>query len=171
MHRLIEQASQVASRELMPRGLDPSLWRDLGAHERFYLKGLETEQRGEHRSGVYQELSKGFAANAWHDLVREKRGQVACLLTATEMGARSLYTGPLAGTLLRHVLMAVRLTARTAQPSQGLAWLQKEVENFDMQHTKAIILLEYLGKQPLPHWKVDAEAARLLRGTLMNAGV
>ncbi|WP_233554839.1 hypothetical protein [Deinococcus cavernae] len=74
-------------------------------------------------------------------------------------------------TLLRHVLMAVRLTARTAQPSQGLAWLQKEVENFDMQHTKAIILLEYLGKQPLPHWKVDAEAARLLRGTLMNAGV
>ncbi|WP_233554838.1 DUF1156 domain-containing protein [Deinococcus cavernae] len=60
VHRLIEQASQVASRELMPRGLDPSLWRDLGAHERFYLKGLETEQRGEHRSGVLPGTLQGL---------------------------------------------------------------------------------------------------------------
>ena len=172
VQHLIEQASQVASRELMPGGFDPGLWRDLGAHERFYLKGLEAERRGgERRTVTYQELSKGFAANAWHDLVSERRGQDAWLLTASEMGARGLQTGPLAGTLLRHVLMAVKLTAQTAQPGQGLDWLQTEVRNFDMQHTKAIRLLEYLGQQPLAHWRADAEAARLLRGALMNAGV
>lgn len=172
VHRLIEQASQVASRELKPRGLDADIWRELGAHERFYLKGLEAEHRGEERrSGVYQELSKGFAANAWHELVSERRGQGAYLLTAAEMGARGVHTGPLAGTLLRHVLMAVNLTTQTGQPEKGITWLQKEVQNFDMQHTKAIKLLDYLSKQTLPHWMAEAGAARILRGALMNAGV
>ncbi|GGN34677.1 DUF1156 domain-containing protein [Deinococcus daejeonensis] len=172
VHHLIEQASQVASRHLLPHGLDPNLWHDLGAHERFYLKGLEAERRaGERRTATYQELSKGFAANAWPELISERRGQDAWLLTASGMGGRGLNTGPLAGTLLRHVLMGVKLTTQTGQPEKGLAWLQQEVRNFDMQHTKAINLLEYLGKQPLPHWSADAQAARLLRGALMNAGV
>ncbi|GGN34680.1 anti-phage-associated DUF1156 domain-containing protein [Deinococcus daejeonensis] len=171
VHRLIEQASQVASRELMPRGLDPSLWRDLGAHERFYLKGLETEQRGEHRSGVYQELSKGFAANNWRDLLGDERANHVRLQTATEMGNRSVHNGPLAGTLLRHVLMATQITAREGDPAKGVAWLQGEVQNFGMQQTRAVKLLEHLGKQALPHWAEDAAAARLLRGALMNAGV
>lgn len=171
VHRLIEQASQVASRELMPRGLDPSLWRDLGAHERFYLKGLETESRGEHRSGVYQELSKGFAANHWRELLGEERANQVRLQTASEMGNRSLHNGPLAGTLLRHVLMAMQITAKEGDPAKGVAWLQGEVQNFGMQQTRAIRLLEHLGKQALPHWAEDAAAARLLRGALMNAGV
>lgn len=171
VHRLIEQASQVASRELMPRGLDPSLWRDLGAHERFYLKGLETEQRGEHRSGVYQELSKGFAANNWRDLLGDERANHVRLQTASEMGNRSVHNGPLAGTLLRHVLMATQITAREGDPAKGVAWLQGEVPNFGMQQTRAVKLLEHLGKQALPHWTEDAAAARLLRGALMNAGV
>ncbi|RJF71499.1 DUF1156 domain-containing protein [Deinococcus cavernae] len=171
VHRLIEQASQVASRELMPRGLDPSLWRDLGAHERFYLKGLETESRGEHRSGVYQELSKGFAANHWRELLGEERANQVRLQTASEMGNRSVNNGPLAGTLLRHVLMAMQITAKEGDPAKGVAWLQGEVQNFGMQQTRAIRLLEHLGKQALPHWAEDAAAARLLRGALMNAGV
>ncbi|GGI74245.1 anti-phage-associated DUF1156 domain-containing protein [Deinococcus wulumuqiensis] len=171
VHRLIEQASQVASRELMPRGLDPAIWRDLGAHERFYLKGLDTENRGEHRSGVYQELSKGFAATSWRDLLGDERANHVRLQTASEMGSRSVTTGPLAGTLLRHVLMAIQITAREGEPEKGIAWLQGEVPSFDMQQTRTIKLLEHLGKQNLPHWTQDAAAARLLRGALMNIGV
>lgn len=171
VHRLIEQASQVASRELMPRGLDPAIWRDLGAHERFYLKGLETENRGEHRSGVYQELSKGFAATSWRDLLGDERANHVRLQTASEMGSRSVTTGPLAGTLLRHVLMAIQITAHEGEPEKGVAWLQGEVPSFDMQQTRTIKLLEHLGKQNLPHWTEDAAAARLLRGALMNIGV
>ncbi|WP_119673929.1 anti-phage-associated DUF1156 domain-containing protein [Deinococcus sp. RM] len=171
VHRLIEQAAQVASRELMPRGMDAAIWRDLTGHERFYLKGLETEQGGEHRSGVYQELAKGFAANAWRDLLGDERANQVRLMTASEMGSRSVTTGPLAGTLLRHVLMAVQITAREGDPAKGVAWLQGEVRNFGMQHTRAMKLLEHLGKQSLAHWAEDAAAARLLRGALMNAGV
>ncbi|WP_418514568.1 DUF1156 domain-containing protein [Deinococcus sp. RM] len=171
VHHLIEQASQVASRELIPRGLDASLWRDLGAHERFYLKGLETETRSEHRAGVYQELSKGFAANAWQDLMSERRDQHIRLMTATEMGQRGLQTGPLAGTLLRHALMAVKLTRQHGRPEQGVKWLQQEVPHFDMQRTKALKLIEHLSRQTPPHWVADAGAARLLRGALMNSGV
>ncbi|MBB5232976.1 anti-phage-associated DUF1156 domain-containing protein [Deinococcus budaensis] len=171
VHLLIDQASQVASRELIPRGVEPSIWRDLGPHERFYLKGLETEQRGEHRSGVYQELSKGYAASNWRDLLGDDRANNVRLMTATEMGSRSVNTGPLAGTLLRHLLMAVQITAREGSPEKGIAWLQSDAPNFAMQQTKAIKLLEHLGKQALPHWKADAEAARVLRGALMNLGV
>lgn len=59
---LIREAVKIACDHLLPRDLDPDLWRLLGPMERFYLKGLEVESHGEYRSGVYQELARGFGA-------------------------------------------------------------------------------------------------------------
>ncbi|CAM4444525.1 hypothetical protein [Deinococcus marmoris] len=171
VHLLIEQAAQAATRNLLPRGLDAAVWRDLESHERFYLKGLDTEQKGEHRSGVFQELARSYAASAWRDLLADDRANNVRLMTASEMGGRNVNTGPLAGTLLRHLLLAIQITAREDGPAQGLAGLRDDVPNFAMQHSRAITLLEHLGRLTLPHWKADAEAAQVLRGALMNAGV
>lgn len=50
---LIERAVKTACDHLVPKGIDRHLWKLLSAPERFYLKGLETESHGEHRTGVY----------------------------------------------------------------------------------------------------------------------
>ncbi|MHA0034168.1 DUF1156 domain-containing protein [Deinococcus sp. PESE-13] len=171
VHRLLEQAAQVASRELLPSGLNAAVWHVLSAHERFYLKALDAERRRRTHRGLYQELSKGLTANHWQELVNEKRGQEPRVFTATEFGGRGMQSGPLAGTLLRHVLMAVKLTTQTGEPAKGVDWLFKEVDQFDMQQTHALHLLEYLGRQTEPHWTADAANARVLRGALMNVGV
>ena len=57
---LIERAVTIACDHLVPKGIDRHLWKSLSATERLYLKGLEMESHGEHRTGVYQELARGF---------------------------------------------------------------------------------------------------------------
>ena len=57
----------TASNYLIPKGLDWHLWRRLLPAERFYLKGLEVERHGEHRSGVYQEFARGYGVKEYRD--------------------------------------------------------------------------------------------------------
>ncbi|MGH2345700.1 MAG: DNA methylase, partial [Chloroflexota bacterium] len=59
---LIERAVRIASDELVPAGLDTTIWRKLGPDERLYLKGIAVEARGDSREGVYQELARGYGA-------------------------------------------------------------------------------------------------------------
>jgi len=56
---IIERAITIACDYLMPRGLD-SVWRELDLSERYYLRALDIESRGERRKGMYEELARGF---------------------------------------------------------------------------------------------------------------
>jgi len=56
---VIERALGIACDYLVPRGLDHS-WRDLSLAERYYLRALDIESRGERRKGMYEELARGF---------------------------------------------------------------------------------------------------------------
>ena len=47
---VIERALGIACDTLVPRGLDNS-WRDLSLAERYYLRALDIESRGERRKG------------------------------------------------------------------------------------------------------------------------
>src|SRR5947207_9324903 len=60
VEELIERAVKIACDHLVPKGIDTHLWRTLTALERLYLKGLELESQREYRTGVYQELARGF---------------------------------------------------------------------------------------------------------------
>ena len=70
---LIRSAVKIACDHLVPHGIERDLWRDLGPSERLYLKGLEVESHGEYRSGVYQELARGFGAADYTDLLASTR--------------------------------------------------------------------------------------------------
>ena len=56
---VIERALGIACDTLIPRGLDNS-WRDLSLVERYFLRALDIESRGERRKGMYEELARGF---------------------------------------------------------------------------------------------------------------
>jgi putative DNA methylase len=65
----IAEAVKIACDHLVPPGIDRPLWKALGPAERFYLKGLDLESRGEFRSGTYQELARGFGVRDYTALL------------------------------------------------------------------------------------------------------
>jgi hypothetical protein len=156
----------------VPRGFDGELWKTLAPLERFYLKGLEVESHGEHRSGVYQELARGFGAADYTDLLASSRANETRLKCAGEFGRRQLSGSAFGATLLRQVLFAVYQAARSEETHAGLSYLKTELEDYWNQRTRIADILAYLarlrGVESMPHWESDAAAAGLLAGAVRN---
>jgi hypothetical protein len=157
----------------VPAGIDRPLWKALGAAERFYLKGLDLESRGEFRSGSYQELARGFGLRDYTALLASDKANEVRLLTATEFGRKLLRAGEdaFSESLLRHALFAIREVAKAdAGAEPGRAWLKAEVENYWSHRKTLIAILQYLSRfqHSLPGWQADAKAATLLAGALEN---
>lgn len=93
--QVIERALQIACDYLIPRGLD-SVWRELSLDERYYLRALDIESRGERRQGMYEELARGFGVTDIRPLLKSDKANGARVHTATGF-ARTLLTAP-AGT-------------------------------------------------------------------------
>jgi hypothetical protein len=172
VEQLIRNAVKIACDHLVPRGIEPNLWRTLSAMERFYLKGLEVESHGERRSGVYQELARGFGASDYTQLLASSKANETRLKTATEFGRRMLSGDGFSASLVRQVLFAVSQVVRTEVTSDGLNWLKTELPDYWGQRQKVIPLLDYLAAlgriSALPHWRKDTEAAALLAGAVLN---
>ena len=133
---VIERALVIACDALIPSGLDES-WRDLTLAERYYLRALDIESRGERRQGMYEELARGFGISDIKPLLKSDKANGARVHTARGFGTASLApldgnaedvmapaalparrgrvavgaSHPFATTPLRHLLFAVRDTA------------------------------------------------------------
>lgn len=170
---LIRNAVKIACDHLVPTGIDREIWKTYTPIERFYLKGLEVETHGERRSGVYQELARGFGAHDYDDLMASSRANETRLKTATEFAKKMISgDGPFASSLTRQVLYAVYTVGKTEEVNSGLNWLKTELPNYWDVRTKAIHLLNFFGRldkvTEMAHWKQDSESARLLAGALHN---
>jgi len=93
--QVIERALQIACDYLIPRGLD-TVWRELSLDERYYLRALDIESRGERRQGMYEELARGFGVTDIRPLLKSDKANGARVHTASGF-ARTLLTAP-AGT-------------------------------------------------------------------------
>lgn len=139
---VIERALIIACDYLVPRGLDNS-WRDLSLAERYYLRALDIESRGERRKGMYEELARGFGVTDIRPLLKSDKANGARLFTpsgleasllapiggsennATALPSRRGRAGaagphPFAASPLRHLMFAVRETT-AADNSRSLA--------------------------------------------------
>lgn len=172
VEQLIRRAVKIACDHLLPRGLAPDLWKQLGAMERFYLKGLEVESHGEYRSGVYQELARGFGAADYTDLLAATKANQTRLKSASEFAKKMLSGEGFAGSLVRQCLFAIFLTLKDENTQQGLNWLHAELPDYWASREKVIHILEYLSRlryaSPMVHWEKDASAAALLAGAVRN---
>jgi hypothetical protein len=169
----IAEAVKIACDHLVPPGIDRPIWKALGPAERFYLKGLDLESRGEFRSGAYQELARGFGLRDYTALLGNDKANEVRLMTATEFGKKLLRAGEdaFSESLLRHALFAIREVAKSDQGSEpGRAWLKAEVENYWAHRKTLIAILQYLSRfqHSLPTWQTDSKAAALLAGALEN---
>lgn len=173
IEEIIRNAVKIACDHLVPKNIDRDMWKTYSPMERFYLKGLEVETHGERRSGVYQELARGFGATNYDDLLANTKANETRLKTATEF-AKKMLSGdaPFAGSLTRHVLYAVHTITKTGEVPGGLNWLKTELPNYWDVRTRAIVLLDFFAKLDtvtgMVHWKDDCESASLLAGALRN---
>src|SRR5690606_25799013 len=134
----------IACDHLVPRGVDAILWKRLSPMERFYLKGLEVESHGEYRNGVYQELARGFGANAYTELMAGTQANETRLKSATEFGRRGLGSAGFGATTLRHLLYAVHLAGGDDGAQAGLNYLKTELTDYWPQRERLVAQLDYL---------------------------
>ncbi|MCI0728577.1 MAG: DUF1156 domain-containing protein [Chloroflexi bacterium] len=172
VEHLIRNAVKIACDHLVPRGLDPSLWKRLSSLERFYLKGLEVESHGEYRNGVYQELARGFGAADYTDLLASAQANETRLKSAGEMGRRLLSGEGFGASLVRQCLFAIHQVVKSDETSAGLNWLKTEIPDYWDQRERTIQTLDYLARlrhvSAMTAWQKDGHAAALLAGAVRN---
>lgn len=191
---VIERALKIACDTLIPKGLDSS-WRDLSLVERYYLRALDIESRGERRKGMYEELARGFGVTDIRPLLKSDKANGARMHTASGLGSSALAAAgeasndslvgrrgrtasgaphPFAVSPLRHLLFAVQETATNDNsPEPGRQYLRDTFgQGYWGQRERFIALLEWLASlgnaAGMGEWIEDSEAARILAGRLRN---
>lgn len=193
---VIERALGIACDYLVPRGLDNS-WRDLSLAERYYLRALDIESRGERRKGMYEELARGFGVTDIRPLLKSDKANGARMFTPSGLEASLL--APIGGgesnaaalpsrrgragaagphpfsvSPLRHLMFAVReTTAADNSPEPGRQYLRDTFgQGYWTQRERFVGLLEWLAQlgntAGMDEWRDDSEAARILAGRLRN---
>jgi adenine-specific DNA methylase len=172
VEQLIRNAVRIACDHLVPQGIEREMWKTLSPMERLFLKGLEVETHGEHRTGVFQELARGFGAADYADLLASTRANEARLKTAAEFGTRMLGGDGFGSSLVRQVLFAIFKIIQSEETATGLNWLKTELTDYWNGRDKILHVLDYLAKLDrvtgMDHWRQDSEAARSLAGAVRN---
>lgn len=171
--RIIDRAVSIAANYLVPRGIEPHVWRNLVAYERLYLRGIELERHGELRQGAYMELARGFGVHEYRFLLGNDEANRARCKRPSEFGRAHLSDDDEWGsTLLRHLLFAVALAAETENPREGLNYLKNARADYWTRRADVQAILLYLEQNmhfaPLSHWEDEAVSAQLLRGLVAN---
>ena len=190
---VIERALNIACSVLIPKGLE-LVWRDLSQVERYYLRALDIESRGERRQGMYEELARGFGIEDIKPLLKSDKANGARMNTPTGLGGallssvigaatsnelssrrgRQSISHPFASTSLRHLMFAIRETAAADNnPEPGRQYLRDTFgQDYWGKREGFIILLERLvelcNTEGFSDWSQDSAAARILAGRLRN---
>ncbi len=193
---VIERAIEIACDTLIPRGLD-NHWRDLSLVDRYYLRALDIESRGERRKGMYEELARGFGVIDIRSLLKSDKANGARMLTPSGFGTAGLAAPAGAGadsavlperrgraagggvhpfsvSRVRHLLFAIRETATADNsPEPGRQYLRDTFgQGYWGQRERFVGLLEWLAAlgnaEGMEEWTADSTAARILAGRLRN---
>lgn len=191
---VIERALVIACDTLVPSGLS-NTWRDLSLVERYYLRGLDIESRGERRQGMYEELARGFGVTNIKPLLKSDKANGARMHTASGFGSGGLapitkamgseilvsrgksnndVTHPFYSSPLRHLLFAIRETTNSDNgPEPGRQYLRDTFgQSYWGLRDRFIGLLEWISQlsntASMSEWLADSEAARILAGRLRN---
>jgi len=177
---VIERALEIACDALVPKGLD-MLWRDLSLVERYYLRALDIESRGERRKGMYEELARGFGLSDIRPLLKSDKANGARMHTGTGFGEKRLVglkteaKHPFASSPLRHLLYAIRETGvheLSPEPARQYLYDTFGAALYWQERERLIGLLDWLAAlgnaEGMQEWADDSEASRILAGRLRN---
>jgi len=194
---VIERALGIACDTLIPRGLD-NTWRELSLVERYYLRALDIESRGERRKGMYEELARGFGVTEIRPLLKSDKANGTRMFTPSGLAlsllspirgnmesnvaalpgrrarAGSGAPHPFAVSPVRHLMFAVReTTAADNSPEPGRQYLRDTFgQGYWGKRDAFVSLLEWFASlgnsEGMREWIKDSEASRILAGRLRN---
>ena len=169
---LISFAVATANQCLVPQGIAKALWDKLTGAERFYLKMIDLEVRGQGKLDNYQNFAKAFKVRDYTALMASQRANDARLKTALEFGRSELgETSQLYQSVLRAVLYAIMELVAEVESDSVIAHLALMVPNYyyDLnQRHRATQLADYLAKHLERRHPPQASAARVLSELIKN---
>ena len=165
---LIERAKKIAFDFIIPADFESYLWKDLNSAERFYIKGLESEKRGNYQVSTYQEFARGFAIGSYSQLMASERANTARLKTPLELAMRTLNEAPdFERSTLRLILAAIYISIKEdGKPEKGLFHIKNNLPDYwgsrDMLKQLLAFLKDTRDIGNMPHWAESAEVAEHL---------
>lgn len=169
---LISFAVATANQCLVPQGIAKALWDKLTGAERFYLKMIDLEARGQGKLDNYQNFAKAFKVRDYTALMASQRANDARLKTPLEFGRSELgETSQLYQSVLRAVLYAIMELVAEVESDSVIAHLALMVPNYHYdlnQRHRATQLADYLAKHLERRHPAQASAARVLSELIKN---
>ncbi|WP_245536796.1 DUF1156 domain-containing protein [Turneriella parva] len=170
LESIIENARNVAAAIRIPEAFDILLWRSISPEERYYLRGLDFESKGENKAGAFQELAKNYGIRDYTELLGSVRANEARVKTAAEFGSGQMTGDGFNSSTLRHLLYAINISVAEENPEVGRNYLRSELPDFWSRRQNIIKLLEYLSRfeHSVRHRSAEFKMAGLLAGVLTN---
>lgn len=167
---LLKRAEAVTYDQLVPRGMEHNLWRQLTQRERLYVKGLELEMAGSGSLNAYEALSKAFNVPTYQHYLATSRPNEARVRAPSEWPRRHGEDAETADPVFS-LLRAVAATAKEG-PAKGLHGLQDDVIGYESRKQQLVKLAQYLvaqeGRLQSGTWSSDLQAARQLLDAMLN---
>lgn len=167
LRTLIDYAESVANRELVPRGFDKGLWRNLEKASRFYVRMLDMEARGAPKVADFQNFARSFALADHTRLMAETRANNASLAGAEDLKAKLLKDPEIAGQPLFQLLFALWKAIEKNDPLIGVTQLRTHYGSDYWQLRQTLIALaEYLAAKTTTTRPEESSAAAELAEAL-----
>lgn len=173
---IIESAVRVAFEYLIPKGFSKATWKDFTKEEKYYIKALEFERTGNFALSSYQELALGLGVAEYTTMLASSKANAARVKTAVEFANKYISDShPLAGTLVRQILMAIYVSIKNDDATAGKNWLRNEVSTYWTDRPKisevfdAIIAFETV--EGAEHWAESVQYAKYVKSLVENDGV
>ncbi|ACM60694.1 anti-phage-associated DUF1156 domain-containing protein [Caldicellulosiruptor bescii] len=187
----LDSMREYASSYIVPEGLKYlgfdqdtiyEIWRKMESYEKFYIRGIEFETRGEKRIGAYQDAARSLGVADYDELFAIKKSNSARLKTASELGQGLLDTKhAFSTTILRLCLLAINSAIKKDQEINDTAEavaLSHEMLKTKLgtkywnNKTKIEIIFRYLARlekiDGMEHWQNDSKIASYLAERVAN---
>ncbi|TGM42337.1 DUF1156 domain-containing protein [Leptospira biflexa] len=171
LEEVIENAKEVATSYLIPEGIIKEQWNGLGLEERFYLKALDLESKGENKAGIFQELARSYGFREYEQVMESLTANASRPKSALEFKTNLLGGDSTFGSsTLRLVLYAVFVAVDTGDPGVGKFTLQRELSGYWNKRLQVLWILRYLTRfgTRMSHYQVLSEKAQILAGLVEN---
>lgn len=175
---IIENAKKIAFDCVIPVEFSSFLWRDMTSAEKFYIKGLESEKRGNYQISTYQEFARGFSIGGYSQLMANERANTARLKTPFEMAGRTMSDVPdFESSIMRTVFHGIYVGIKEEMnPQKALGFIKNELNNYWDKREMIGKILSFLVdikdiSNMQPHWTESAEMAELLLAAVTHDGV
>jgi putative DNA methylase len=166
---LVEFAVSTANCFLVPEGIEPQVWDNLNGAERFYLKMLDLEAKGEKKLENYQNFAKAFKVANWKPLMGAEKANSARLRSAVEFNSSEMSPGAeLVNTVVRACLYGIMQLVKDKESDVVLEGLRGNLSDYYHSRERIIDIADYLSRKLESIRPEESRNAAILRDLVRN---